>query len=368
MRYHFIITIAILFTSCTTSLSLVTGGGGMELEPVTFTAIPGWDSDNHNEALGAFLKSCSAIAKQDDNETIGQGQLQAPAATWKTICRRATTLASSDASYARAFFEESFTPYRVTQGHNASGLFTGYYEPLLMGSLSYHPPFIYPIYSLPLEGAPTYTRMQIDQGALNGQVPAIAFVDDPVQLFFLQVQGSGRIQLEDGKFLHVGYAGTNGQKYVAIGKVLADKGYLKKKDISMPAIREWLDEHPSDKWQIMWENPSYIYFREIEGDPVGAERAVLTGGRSMAVDAQYIPLGMPLFIDTILPASPAAPVTLYRRLMIAQDTGSAIHGVVRGDIFFGFGPAAEQYAGHMKSGGEYIALVPRAIASSLAQP
>lgn len=364
----------LLVTVCVLSLascSMLEGGRGtrtgkLELQPVpVFEAIRGWQTDNQAEALTAFLKSCSAFTAQPDTAATGQGKLLAPVRVWKEICRKANAVPETDAAQARAFFEEQFVPYKALNGSDAVGFYTGYYEPLLKGSLTRQRPYVYPVYGLPPTGTPAYTRSQIDFNALEGRAPVLAYVDDPVQLFFMHVQGSGRIQLDSGATLRLGYAGSNGLTYVSLGKEMVKKGIFTKEQVSMQAIRQWLHDHPNDMWQALWSNPSYVFFRPLNGDPVGTQQVPLTAGRSLAVDTQFIPLGMPVFVDTVLPAIEGASASIHRKLLIAQDTGGAIRGPLRGDIFFGFGSEAEQRAGAMRSGGESYVLVPRALAQTL---
>jgi membrane-bound lytic murein transglycosylase A len=338
------------------------------LQPVSYKEVPGWREDDYNEPLAAFIKSCQAFIKMGDTDSTGQGVLRGPVTVWKTVCHEAAMVPAGDPALARQFFETFFAPFRATNNGNRTGLFTGYYEPLLHGSRTQRRPYVYPVYGLPEAGTPAYTREQIDRGALNGHAPVLAYVDDPVARFFLHVQGSGRIALDTGGRIDVGYAGSNGLNYRSIGEILVDRGIFKKEDVTMAGLREWLHDHPNDMWQVMWENPSYIFFAERPGDPVGTEQAPLTAGRSLAVDQSFIPLGSPVFVDTELPATPQAPLTIHRKLLIAQDTGTAIHGPVRGDIFFGFGENAEQLAGRMKAPGEMILLVPRSLAITLNGP
>lgn len=353
-----------------TSCSMWHGGGGdsggtLELEPIAYGEIRGWGTDNQAEALEAFVKSCAAFTRAPETAATGQGKLLAPVKVWKEVCSKAVSKPDTDGAQARLFFEENFVPFRASDGGDPVGLYTGYYEPLLKGSLTRKRPFIYPVYGLPPAGTPTYTRAQIDFNILVGKAPVLAYVDDPIQLYFMHVQGPGRIQLDDGKVLHVGYAGSNGLPYVSIGGEMVKKGIFTKEQVSMQSIKQWLGDHPGDMWQAMWENTSYVFFREIQGDPVGTQQVPLTPGRSLAVDVKFIPLGMPVFVDTALPATDGAPFSIQRKLLIAQDTGSGIHGPLRGDIFFGFGPEAEQYAGTMRSGGQSVLLVPRALAQAL---
>ncbi|HEU5046393.1 MAG TPA: MltA domain-containing protein [Rickettsiales bacterium] len=335
----------------------------MTLSRIDFRDIAGWNEDNHVEAFVAFMGSCDALMNRSDTDAIGKNTFLAPAVVWKNICRKASLVNGADETSARQFFENEFIPMRVGSNRSNRASLTGYYEPLLNGSRTPEAPFLYPIYAMP-PGGTTYSRQQIDSGYLRNQAGVIAFVDDPVQLFFMQIQGSGSIQLRDGQIIHVGYAGSNGQPYVAIGRYLVQKGLINKQGVSMQVIRQWLYDHPESMWQTMWQNPSYIFFQEVNGGPYGTQQVALTPGRSLAVDQNYIPLGMPVFVDTVLPGTEGYPFLVSRSLMIAQDTGSAIRGPLRGDIFFGSGYAAEQLAGRMQSGGDFTVLVPRILAKA----
>lgn len=334
----------------------------MLLTKIAFSDIKGWESDNHAEAFGAFLKSCTAFLAQADSEITGKDQLLAPLNIWKETCRKANLVPASDSASARKFFEEEFIPYSMISNHRSHALITGYYEPLLNGSRTPTPPFIYPVYKYPAGGS-NDTREMIDRGILTGKAEVIIWVDDPVKLFFMHIQGSGAIQVTPNDVVHVGYAGTNNHPYVAIGKLLVEQEKMKKGEVTMQSIRQWLYDHPQEIWQTLWQNPAYIFFQPINGGPYGSQRVALTAGRSLAVDRNYIPLGMPVFIDTIIPASGDGAYTVTRKLVIAQDTGSAIKGPLRGDLFFGNGYAAEQMAGKMKSGGDFKLLLPRVLAS-----
>jgi membrane-bound lytic murein transglycosylase A len=335
------------------------------LEQRTFKQMPSWDEDNHVESLTTFLKSCTAFGAMNETAATGQGALMAPAYVWQSTCRKAQTVPPGDDGAAKKFFEDAFIPMRATNNGKSTGLITGYYAPLLKGSLVQQHPFTYPVYGLPETGTPSYTRSQIDLGILNGHAPVLAYVDDPVQLFFLHVQGSGSILLDNGSTINVAYAGTNGRPYVSIGKSLVDKGYLQKGKVTLPVLKRWLYDHPADMWQVLWTNTSYVFFRVAKGAPTGTEQVPLTGGRSAAVDPAFIPLGMPIYVDSVFPDASDAPVTIHRKLLIAQDTGHAIKGPLRCDIFFGAGDAAEQLAGRLKAGGEITLLVPRALAVTL---
>lgn len=340
--------------------------GKLHMEPVAFEALQGWQRDNQAQAFDAFQRSCAAISAKPETAAMGEGKLLAPIAVWKDVCRKALAITQVDDMQARLFFEQYFVPVRALNGDDSNALFTGYYEPLLKGSKERKRPYVYPIYGVPPADTPAYTRSQIDFNALVGRAPELAYVDDPVQLYFLHVQGSGRIQLEDGSIMRVGYAASNGLPYVSIGKKLVERDVMTKEQTSMQSIKQWLYDHPNDMWQLMWENTSYVFFRQITGDPIGTQGIPITAERTLAVDAKFIPLGTPVFIDTILPTTDKDSISFYRRLFIAQDTGGAIKGPTRGDIFFGFGPDAEARAGKMRSGGSLYLLLPKPLAKLLA--
>ena len=214
---------------------------------------------------------------------------------------------------------------------------------------------------------PLPDRAAIATGALAGAAPVIAWVDDPVDAFFLHVQGSGRIALAGGGMLRVGYAGKNGHAYVSIGRALIERGALARADVSLQSIRAWLAANPGEAAAVLALNPSYVFFRELHGEgPLGAQGVPLTPGRSLAVDRRFLPLGAPLWLDVMAPASdPAAADRRLRRLVIAQDTGGAIRGPLRGDLFWGFGAEAESVAGRMKHPGGYVLLLPNPVAERL---
>lgn len=339
---------------------------------VAYQEIDGWEKDTQSEAWAAWLKSCAAIAKKDPAKPMGADPRFGTYGVWQNECDGARNITD-----ARAFFESRFTPIAVI---GSGGLFTGYYEASLEGSLTRQGPYQTPVYARPRDfvtadlGAflpdmkgKTLKGRVVDQkfvpypdraGIEATPPPAdiLAWVKDPVALFFMHIQGSGRIHLDDGSSLHVGYDEQNGHKYVAIGKVLKERGALT--TVTMDTIRAWLAAHPDQAQALMNENPSYIFFRKLDGSdgPVGAQGVPLTPLRSIAIDKSLYPYGMPFFVQT------EAPV--LNRLMIAQDTGGAIKGAVRADIFWGYGPEAEAQAGPMQSKGRYFILVPNALAAA----
>lgn len=360
------------------------------LEPVAFTALPGWREDDPSGALEAFRRSCARLARQDDGTPLAPAPIPGRVADWRPACADAArTPLGADA--ARAFFEAAFTPYRVTDRGRAEGLFTGYYEPLLAGSRTPDGRFRYPLYRRPadlvgvdlgqfdpeLSGrriagrvedgrlVPYHPRASIERGALAGRGLELLWLDDPIGKFFLQIQGSGQIRLREGGIVRVGYADQNGHPYYAIGKELAALGAIPKERMSMQAIRAWLAANPAKAPEVMAKNRSYVFFQEqpeLAGapGPLGSQGVPLTPGRSLAVDRRFLPLGAPLWLDATAPY-PEGKRPL-RRLLVAQDTGGAIRGPVRGDLFWGSGPLAEHLAGHMQSPGRLFLLLPRGLA------
>ncbi|HMR32616.1 MAG TPA: MltA domain-containing protein [Geminicoccaceae bacterium] len=364
----------------------------IELRPVSFGDLEGWAEDDLAGALPAFRASCAAIARKAPGDAMGREPWSGKVADWQPACAAAASAGDTPAA-ARGFFEQQFVPVALGDRGNAEGLFTGYYEPLLMGSRTAGGRFAVPLHGRPadlvnvdlgtfddsLEGKriagrvrggrlePYPDRAAIDAGALDGGGWELLWVDDPVAKFFLQIQGSGLVELAEGHRVRVGYADQNGRSYRAIGRDLVEMGALTREEVSLQTIRDWLRAHPDQAAAIMEKNPSYVFFREL-GDatvatgPQGAQGIELTPGRSIAVDRRFVALGVPLWLQATAPF-PDGDRPL-RRLMVAQDTGGAIKGPVRGDVFWGTGPLAEHVAGHMKSPGRWFALLPRSLAPS----
>lgn len=331
--------------------------------PVSYEALPGWRQDDHVAALKTFLASCAVLAAKARPAAEGSG-ISVSERLWKSLCEdgKKSLLGQEQ---ARLFFERRFMPYRVNNNGREQGLFTGYYEPVLYGAFRQYGDFQYPLYMAPPElknSRSYYTHAEINDGALAGRKLEMVWVDDPVMLFFLQVQGSGRVKLTSGKELYVGYAGKNNQPYVSLGKVMGEQGLLPKDQINFFTIRQWLYQHRAEAFRLMEKNPSYVFFeKRSKPGAIGAIGAVLTPMRSLAVDSRYIPYGLPLYIETELPAYPQQQPAPLRRLMTAQDTGGAIRSPVRADIFFGTGDEAEYLAGYMAKKGVYTLLVPKEI-------
>jgi membrane-bound lytic murein transglycosylase A len=304
-----------------------------------FNSLEGWQSDDHRAALTAFLTTCDKITGDD----------------WAPICRLARDANRSDAS-AKAFFELMFKPVQIG---TPPALFTGYFEPEHEGSPIRTPRFAYPIYARPPElqdGQTYYSRAQIESGVLRGRGLEIAWLEDPVEVFFLQIQGSGRIHMTNGHVLRVGYAGRNGHAYRSIGQEMIARGMRSPDQVSAQDIRAYVRSNPMLGMELLNVNPSYIFFRKIseltsDQGPIGALGRPITALRSVAVDPDFTQMGAPVWIEK----TGRDPI---RSLMVAQDTGGAIKGAQRADIFYGTGDAAGEAAGAIKDAGRMIVLLP----------
>lgn len=351
--------------------------------------LAGWNEDRHAEALVALVASCKGQLRGEAGGGMGR-ELARSAEAWRTLCGRATAVPSGDDAAARAFLTESFSLFSLSNNAEREGLLTGYYVPELRGARRKKAPFVHPLYLAPrdfqvvdlgefkrdLAGRkvtgmvrggrfrPYWDRSDIEDGALTGKGLEMLWVDDPIALFFLQIQGSGRVHLADGTVVRVGYAAQNGHDYTAIGRVLIEAGELDRESVSLQTIRQWLLTHPARAAEVMNQNRSYVFFRVLPGEAVGASGVELTPGRSLAVDPRFLPYGLPLWIDSTLPPAPElgqASETPLRRLVVAQDTGGAIRGPLRGDLFWGAGAEAEAFAGRMKQPVRLWLLWPRGV-------
>lgn len=307
----------------------------VSVELLSFSDLQGWEADDHAAALATYLTTCPDM-------TDGE---------WPGLC----ALAQTQAENPRAFFEAFFRPVRIG---DRPALFTGYFEPLLQGARVKSGNFRHPIYRFPpeVEGL-WHTRAEIEEERiLEGRDLEIAWIDDPVDVFFLHVQGSGRIVMPDGEVLRVGYGGRNGHEYRSIGQELVRRGIYNEHQVSAPVIQSWVRRHPIAGQQLLRHNPSYVFFREVDIPdpdlgPLGAMNRSITPHRSIAVDPRFTPLGAPVWVEK----AGAEPI---QRLMIAQDTGGAIQGPQRADIFFGLGDEAGRSAGRIRDPGQMIVLLP----------
>ncbi len=348
---------------------------------VTFADLPGWAEDRHAEAIPALLASCQAIRTLPPDRSLGgEGITALRREAMDAACAEAATLPPGDAA-ARAFLERRFRPVAL-----GTGTLTGYFEAELHGSARPGGRFTTPLHARPpelveadlgthipeLRGRRIAGRVQngrlmpfpdraaINAGALDGRGLELAWVDDPADAFFLHIQGSGRVRLEDGRVLRLGYAGWNGHSYYAIGRTLVEQGAIPRESLSMQAIRAWMDRAgPTEAAALMARNPSYIFFRPLDlpadRGPVGSLGAPLTPMRSAAVDREKVPLGPPLWLAGQDPLSG----TPLQRLALAQDTGGAIRGLARADLFTGWGTEATDRAGRMRDPAQIFVLLPR---------
>jgi len=342
------------------------GTGKAQYTEVSYEDLDGWRKDTPREALDAFKRSCARIAKRKD---------------WKDVCVEAQKTPNTDDA-ARAYFERAFIPYALSGDDGGDGLFTGYYVPELRGSIRKKGQYKTPLYAVPddlilvnlgdfseeLKGkkilgkvqksklVPYDKRAAIAKGSLVHRGKPIVWVDDPVDAFFLEIQGSGRVHLENGKYLLLGYANKNGHAYTSIGRAMADRGDLPR-PVTMEAIRKKLAENPKEARETMDLNASYVFFRRMPGlEVVGAQNVELTPKRSLAGDRRFVPLGAPIWLDT-----KDGKGADFKHLMVAQDTGGAIKGAVRGDVFWGSGVEATEQAGSMQSRGRAYILLPKTV-------
>jgi membrane-bound lytic murein transglycosylase A len=356
-----------------------------QLEPVKWADVEGWAADDQLAAFAAYQTSCQTFLKirrpRDERPVYG--------ALWEA-CRRAAAVKPATAEAARAFFEENFRPVRIARLGEAQGFLTGYYEPIVQGSRFPNPEFNVPLYrrpgdlaaagykagtdAFPNKGAqigrrnengeivPYHDRGAIEAGALDGQKLEICWLRDPFEVLAIQIQGSARVILEDGTPLRINYDSHNGYPYTAVGRVLIERNLVPREEMSMQRIRDWLAANPDEAPKLRATNRSYVFFRitglSNDGEPVGAQGIPLMPGRSIAVDKIHV-YGTPFFIEATLPVESAKPTTPFRRLMIAQDTGSAIIGPARADLYWGAGDDAARIAGRIRHPGRFVMLLPR---------
>lgn len=368
MRWPAVFTavLALWLSSCAHLRQAPEAGLGKALD---WSQLPGWQQDQHAQAWPALINNCQRMAQQ---------------AAWQPICQQATGLTAPTDIAARQFFETHFTAHAL-HGENGkeTGLITGYYEPLLQGSYQADARYRYPLYRVPddlltidlgeiypalakkrvrgrLIGnkvVPYFPRSDIENGAaLKGN--ELLWVDSLEDAFFLQIQGSGRVQLPDGRIIGAGYANQNGHAYVSIGKKLIERGEIRREDVTLFSIRDWLRQHPDQAIGLMHENPSFVFFElreDVESGPRGSLNVPLTAERSLAIDPSVVGLGHPVWLMTTHPTH-SSPLN---QLVFAQDTGGAIKGALRADLFWGTGTAAEQAAGLMKHPGQMFVLKPK---------
>lgn len=364
------------------------------LKQIPFTQLPGWETTNVRKSLLTFQVSCRTFLKQDPEQSVGSQQIELKAGDWHPACQEALSITSTSKTRAQQFFQKWFKIVEFSNNEPVRGLFTGYYMPLLHGSLTKTKKYNIPIYSLPSDlitinlapfdpslknrriigrlekktVVPYYTRKEINKGAIANKAEVLVWIDNPIDRVFLEIQGSGIVQLPDGKRMYVGYAGQNGAPYTSIARVLIDKGVMTKDNASMQKIKSYLKAHPKEIDAVLNKNKSFVFFQDLKQNAAyGAQGVALTAGYSLAIDRKYIPLGAPIWLNTTRPDKHHDDKKVFQRLMIAQDTGGAIRGMVRGDVYWGAGKQATFIAGHMKNAGHYWLLLPRHIITQLEQ-
>src|SRR4029078_4414917 len=343
-----------------------------KLETLSFSALDGWQDDDHAAAFATFLKSCRAILNA--NKTIRSAR-PLLAGLFKAG-DRGRAAGQLDRERARAFFEDNFKPVRVMPGGQPEGFFTGYYETEVDGSRFPSDEYTVPIYAAPEETVrrkkstvfANLDRTKIEDGALAGKDLEICYVKSSIDVFFAQIQGSTRVKLDNGKLLRLNYIASNGMPYTPVGKFLIDRGIVSKEEMSMDKIRDYMEANPEDGKALRRKNRSFVFFRETplraDDECIGAQGVPLTAGRSLAVDKRVRVCGTPIWIDAQLPIESEKPETKFRRLLFAQDTGSAIVGPARADIYFGHGEEISHIAGRIKQNGQFVMLAPQSVAIS----
>jgi len=361
---------------------------GSQYAPLAWSDVAGWSEDDHLQAYKAFRLSCKPISAQRNPSTDSK----ALGVSLRDPCRAARAADLADGAKAKAFFEEHFLPLRISRLGEDQGFVTGYYEPVIDGSRTQTEVYTVPLYrrpsnlfvrgfqqdapNLPNKGqvfrkigrrklVPYYDRAEIEDGAIAGRGLEICWLKNQTDLLFAQIQGSARIRLEDGSTIRVNYDAHNGYPYTAIGRVLIDRGIIPKDQMSMQKIREWLEQNPDGANELRRQNRSYVFFREVElsdkDEAVGAQGVPLTPGRSIAVDSALHVYGTPFFIEGELPIASEQSKTPFHRLMIAQDTGSAIVGPARADLYFGAGAGAGRVSGRLRHNMHFVILVPKSL-------
>jgi len=352
-----------------------------QVEPVSFAKLEGWKDDDHAAAFGAYLKSCSAILQ-------GSKAIRAARPVYGGLynaCAKAATLATAgtvDRAQARKFFEDNFKPTRIlpavhTYGYytGADGFYTGYYEAEVAGSRVKTGDYSVPLYRVPakLAGKKSrvfwqYDRNEIERGALAGKGLEICWIKSPVDAFFAQIQGSTRVKLNDGQLLRLNYIASNGKPYTPVGRLLIDQGVYTPEEMSMDKIREFMEANPDEGKALREKNRSFVFFSETQLGPadecIGAQGIPLTPWRSLAVDPSMHVYGTPIWIDAKFPITGDLPQDTFQHLMFAQDTGSAIRGAARADIYFGHGEDTPHIAGRIKQFGKFVMLVPKDVSVS----
>ncbi|HBI20983.1 MAG TPA: hypothetical protein DDY37_00080 [Legionella sp.] len=359
------------------------------LTPASFHHLPGWDTASIQPSLRAFQHSCRTFLKQNPEKSVGTESIPLQIKDWQPACVVAMSLKTPSDATIRDFFQTWFTPVEFYKHKPVHGLFTGYFMPLLHGSLKKTAEYSVPIYGLPsnlisanlglfrkdlhnkrivgrVAGnklVPFYTREEISHGAIRHIAPVLFWIKSPMDRLFLEIEGSGAVELADGEPFYVGYAAENGAEYKSVASVLIREGVMTRDNASSAHIKAYLNQHPKEINRILNQNKSFVFFQKLKTNAaLGAQGVPLTPGYSLAVDHAFIPYGTPTFLSTTTPTENNRKKP-FNRLMVAQDTGGAIRGMVRGDVFWGTGKKAYFMANHMQNKGRYWLLLPRDVAA-----
>lgn len=365
--FKYLLIVFFLSTYSLSAETIKSKTGSFKLKKSEFSGLKDWGNDDFLIALKAFVKSCNYMGKIDKEKVLSKELYDMKVRDLKNVCDIANILAGTTNQDAKTFFENWFTPFLVIDSKDGkNGLFTGYYEPCLNASRQMDDVYKYPIYSRPeeLTNTPYYSRKEIDEGVIGGQNLELFYTDSKVDLLFLQLQGCGRVKLNNGTIIKLAFNGKNNREYTSIGSVLIKNKYMKKKDVNALSIKEWFKNNPEKVDEILNNNESYVFFKERRDDYVrGAHGSVLTPFRSIAVDYQLMPYGFPFWIETKIEEN--GKKSNFNRLVISQDTGSAIKGAVRADIFFGDNERAEELASKMNFKGRYYILIPNSVVENI---
>lgn len=365
------------------------------LKQAAFDRLPGWKTAQLKSSMAAFNLSCSTFLKQNPEKWMNSQHIPLQIKDWQPACKEALSLAPASDEAIRHFFQTWFTPVEFYSGRPIHGLFTGYFLPLIHGSLHKTEQYNVPLYGLPsnlitanlglfkpemqnkrifgrLDGknlVPFFTREEINKGAIDNTAPILFWIDNPMDRVFLEIEGSGVIELPDGKQMYIGYAGENGAAYSSIASILIKQGILTRDMASSQRIKHYLDENPQEIDRVLNQNKSFIFFRHLKTNAaIGAQGVALTPGYSLAVDPKWIPYGTPTWLSTTISSENDDNRRIpFNRLMVAQDTGGAIRGTVRGDVFWGAGKKASFIASHMQEQGRYWLLLPRHIVAAVSK-
>lgn len=364
----------------------------IELKKVAFSDLPGWQDQDPRPSFKAFQKSCRVFLKQSPEKIVGSKHIPLKASDWQPLCHAAKQVDGQSKKAVKNFFETWFQPSMFFLKEDIKGLFTGYYMPVIPGSLIKTDKYKTPVYGVPSnlvsvrlgefdknlkhhkrifgkvnhrQLKPYHDRKSILSGKIKDVTPTIAWIESPVDLQFLEIEGSGIIEFESGGKLAVGYAAENGHPYTSIAKILIESGHLDRHKASMQGIRKYFKENPEQVENVLFQNKSFVFFeKQQDSEAYGSQGVALTPGYSLAVDLKWVPIGTPLWLNTTRPDKTTKKAPM-KRLMIAQDTGGAIRGPVRGDVYWGSGERAIFIAGHMKNMGYYWLLLPKKYMESI---